>query len=709
MNQNINSEISQNVYIRNIRRYKKINIFKAAHSMRMLALKLFSLERGYLKLSNKDKKKLESFYNLEEGKLDHYNEVPSPIAKIKKDKKSRFKRIKESWITISILLILMVICIIYTPINYNKRIDMLNNANNYLSEEYNKFSIGIKENAQIGFNVKEGNIEIKSGQTAFLVLLPDDNVLTDLYLARTSAFYYYEKCSFKDDYNNVGESIVLLSTEDTKSAVVGFVSYINDGKYQAYFDLIYRGGADDELQGNLYVYDIETKEEFSDMVFYNQKKRLYDIYESSSYTDEDTLKITAFIKEYKDKLFAPLDAYIKLTTSRKSFDDFNDNVLKSVYEYSEETVSLWSEYVITTFLAILFFTLAFSCVINKRKKHVGSNLYRSMPRDRSSIIKNNWPSPFIKEGYFKALGLLLTGLVCWTTYFVASKTVLIIGIQPNEAFLNWLVSSNYIFKLGALVIVIFSTKNYIRDENPYRTLFIFFVLSVFYFFFEIYLVERITQATILSFFGQFEQYLPSNFFLAIFLLMLMATFLFRTPSLINKKWKLIVYRLLSLLPFSFFVISYTCRLLAKNGVFTMPKYLNYIFPEKLFGVELFGILFIVGMYIFEQIIIAKKGIPYLKQFKYTNKYYWIENFIIVGLLLILALIENNPFLIEKMHSIGVGKLKYCYLLIPILLFYHPRVEPLDKKVTIFYTLGMLFGMIVPYLLLAFNILLFLFL
>ena len=130
-------------------------------------------------------------------------------------------------------------------------------------------------------------------------------------------------------------------------------------------------------------------------------------------------------------------------------------------------------------------------------------------------------------------------------------------------------------------------------------------------------------------------------------------------------------------------------------------------PEKQFGAELFGILFIFAMYIFETVIRKKKGTPYLKQFKETNAYYWIENIIIIALILFITGFENIPFFVNEMGKIGVGKLKNAYIIAPIFLFYHPRIEPLDGKVAIGYTLGLIFGMMLPYAILAFNILIFL--
>ena len=705
---NFNAEISQNVFLRNIRRYKKISIFRAGIMSHVGILTLFNIERGYWSLSKRVQKKLENYYKLDTNKLSNYNPVPTPV-KVKLPKKESFMtKIFRSRITIIFFFFLTIIFTIATPNLIHRRDVMKDDYDNYLPLEYVKFRENIINRAS--------DKDISSAdQGSAIYSCKNGLTFTDNFLVRTSLNYLYDFDVFEKDGITYEGAVIIsgvtrdkasdINYEKDKPAVISFISSLKDGEKNYAIQLTYRGGSSEMLQGQFaYSIDSDSSNKFVDLVFYEE----VDGIEFVLGTDPDLSPCVDFCTNETNKLMTGINAYIKDRTNCSSFEDFYSNVLKGVFEYSDKTVSLWYGYVFSTFAAIIFGGLTIFTLLN-RFSYKTEDKYDELPRDRCAITKNWRFSPPIKEGYYKILGLLFMAFSCWSVYVIASKfnMLIFLNIDFSQDFVVFLNNYSSLFKLAPLIIIVFTTKNYIRNEKPYFVLLIFLMLTLFYFFLELYLIKRVTEATVLTYFEPFLKYIPSNFFFSILILMSFATFLFRTPSILNKKWKIIVYRSQSILVVIIFIISFTIRLLSKKGVISLPLEANYILPEKQFGAELFGILFIFAMYIFETVIRKKKGTPYLKQFKETNAYYWIENIIIIALILFITGFENIPFFVNEMGKIGVGKLKNAYIIAPIFLFYHPRIEPLDGKVAIGYTLGLIFGMMLPYAILAFNILIFL--
>ena len=704
---NFNAEISQNVFLRNIRRYKKISIFRAGIMSHVGILTLFNIERGYWSLSKRVQKKLENYYKLDTNKLSNYNPVPTPV-KVKLPKKESFMtKIFRSRITIIFFFFLTIIFTIATPNLIHRRDVMKDDYDNYLPLEYVKFRENIINRAS--------DKDISSAdQGSAIYSCKNGLTFTDNFLVRTSLNYLYDFDVFEKDGITYEGAVIIsgvtrdkasdINYEKDKPAVISFISSLKDGEKNYAIQLTYRGGSSTMLQGQ-FAHSIDSEsDKFVDLVFYEE----VDGIEFVLGTDPDLSPCVEFCKNETNKLMTGINAYIKDRTNCSSFEEFYSNVLKGVFEYSDKTVSLWYGYVFSTFAAIIFGGLTIFTLLN-RFSYKTEDKYDELPRDRCAITKNWRFSPPIKEGYYKILGLLFMAFSCWSVYVIASKfnMLIFLNIDFSQDFVVFLNNYSSLFKLAPLIIIVFTTKNYIRNEKPYFVLLIFLMLTLFYFFLELYLIKRVTEATVLTYFEPFLKYIPSNFFFSILILMSFATFLFRTPSILNKKWKIIVYRSQSILVVIIFIISFTIRLLSKKGIISLSLEANYILPEKLFGAELFGILFIFGMYIFETVIRKKKGTPYLKQFKETNAYYWIENIIIIALILFITGFENIPFFVNEMGKIGVGKLKNAYIIAPLFLFYHPRIEPLDGKVAVGYTLGLIFGMMLPYAILAFNILIFL--
>ncbi len=711
-----NPEISQNIYLRNIRRFRKIKLFEAGIKSHVGIITLFNIEHGYFRVGKRSKRLLTKYYNLSEGKIDSYNPVPTSVKDYKKKKDGIFTRLFVKTPSIIVSFILMIIFICITPYLISQRKDMRVNYDNYLNSEYLSLSNTIIDRASDTSydNAKSFNpilgFDCTNGITFF-----------DNHLMRTSMHYLYDVTSYTEgDITYTGGMIIEGRTKDKivdgeirKASVFSFVSYISDGSNKYGIFLTFRGGLDDSLMGKykFYLdvndnntYDSDVEIDFTDTIYYENNE-----IEFTNALNEDINLSYDFLKERQNELFYGLNNYVRKNSNYKDFKSFYENVITDVYDYSENTVLLWYSFVITTFLAIILGSIALYGLIKRRSMNMCDE-YELYPRDRSAIVNNRFVAPPIKEGWLKIIGLLFIAATCWYVVLYLSQTELlyILNVKVDEKFLNFLKTYKSIFSLGPLVVVIFTTKNYIRDENPYMSLLVFAILTIEYFFLQIFIINRLMEATILKNFEVFIKFIPSNFMFAIFLLMAFAVFLFRTPAILNKRWKRILYRAQAGVITIIFILCYVIRLLSRKSIITIPTYLDYFLPEKLFGAELFGFLFIFSMYTFETIIKNKHGLSYLKQYKHTNIYYWIENIIIVCLLIVIAIFENNSFIVRQMNSIGVGKLKYAACLIPLLLLYHPRIGRLNLKDSIAYTVAIIFSMLLPYFIIGINIVIFLY-
>lgn len=669
----LDNSTSINEYLIYLRKSNNLSLKELSKLIKINRITLFNLERGYRKLNSKLKEKYIKYFYLEENTFDNLNEVPESI----EVKNRSIKFLFDKKLTLIFSLLIGIIFTVISIISYNERQSRFNNPRKYLNTEY--YTLYDK--------VKNGE-SISSKNTVYM------NVLTgDIFLIRTDYNYYTDQ-----NESELSNASFYYATNEAKSLIFGVDYTIEEVNDDVMFTLDYRGGFTDYLRGKFTVLVDDVYYECD--LYYKINKGLY----IKNVSKNKELLITKF-NEYQNNFITAMDEYYISNTSY-TMNDYFKLILPKTFEFSKSTVLLFYAYLIGTIISIIsyfVFIVSILTYISDKLKYKESKYNEDIEKDKLVITKNKYFTPFIKEGYIKIICFVLLTISNFSLLFYYSRFLNRLNFDvPLD--IDTLKKISNITRIGSLGLVVVTSKAYSRGKNAYIRTSLFLLIGLMFYAFEYFFLKRIFESNILI--SNFTSYIPSNFFLAIFLLIAISLFLFKTPKHVDSKTKLIIYRSLSIIPVLLFFGSYTLKVLDIKNIISLPLYIELLIPQKLVGIELFGVLFLYSMFVYEEIIKHKHGIGYLKQYKYTNKYYWIENIIICVLLLIITGIEYIPSLAESLKHIGVGKLKYTYLLLILFAFYHPRIEKPNTALNILYGSSFIISIVIPYLLLGYEVMYF---
>ncbi len=676
----VNYNTSINEYLIFLRKSSNLSIKELSKKLKLNRLTIFNLERGYYKINERQKKKYINYFSLENDIFDKLNEIPESVSVEEKSLNHFFK----SKIVFLVSLLISLITLITSITCYNVRQYKFQNPRNFVTSEYYNLYDKVSEASTICDN----HMEVYGALTG------------DIFLMRTDINYYDEYYTYtKNDlsvYNNL-----YFAMSNSKSIIFSIYSTINDNTNDKTITvkLNYRGGINSGLKGTLSITDNTTYSSIDSNLFYSTNKGLY-LAKSKGEKYQNSLDT---LDTYQDLLLESLDYYFKANTNYSTLE-FLNIVLPSISNFSISTVVLFYVYLISALISVAsIFTLLSSIVsyISSIKTYT-TNIYNNDDiKDKLSITKNKWKSPIIKEGYIKIIGVILLTISSFSLLFYYTKYL-------NRLDFNIYLESDVLKKItnvtriGSIALVAVTCKTYTKDIYSLRKTSLFLVFGLWFYFLEYFFLKRAFESNVLIY--MFKSYIPTNFFLAVFLLLLLSLFLFSTPKFIDSKKKLYIFRSLSLIPVILFIVSYTLKTLDMKALIDLPLEIELIIPQKTLGVELFGVLYLYSMFVYELIIKKKHSIGYLNQYKYTNKYYWVSNLIICILLLFITLIEYIPFFSQELSYVGVGKLRYTYLLVILFALYHPRIEKPNGIQNTIYALSFLISIVIPYVLIAYQVL-----
>ncbi len=676
----INYNTSINSYLIYLRESKGLNRKELAKELHLRRITLFNLERGYLKINDKIKNKYAVFFDIDINVFDKLNEVPESI----RVEENSMKHLFSKKFTLIFSFILSLITLITSITCYNVRQERFQNPRNYVTENY--------------YNLYDKALSEETVNAEHSVVFSP--LTLDLFLMRTDYMYYKDSYEYSKDGISIVNSIYYGSSE-SKSIIFSISTSISDGEDSDILTikLNYRGGINNKLKGTISLMYSSTYDVIDCNIYYSQNKGLY-LGNGLNYE-----VLNQRFETYKSCYLESLDSYFKANTEYDTINYLN-SILPSISSFSISTVVLFYVYLICSLIfvgSIFTFLVSIFSLVSDRIKYNETEYNKDYEKDKLTITKNKWISPFIKEGYIKIIGVILITISNFALLFYYTKYLnrLDFGVYLESDTLKRITN---ITRIGSIALVAVTCKTYTKDIYSYRKTALFLLFGLWFYVLEYFFIKRAFESNILI--EQFKSYIPTNFFLAIFLLLLISLFLYKTPKHCDTKAKLCIFRGLSVIPVLLFILSYTLKQLDMNGVIDLPLEVELIIPQKIVGVELFGVIYLYSMFTYDAIIKKKHGVAYLNQYKYTNTYYWICNLIICIILVIITIIEHVPFFSEQLSSIGIGKLKYAYLLIFLFSMYHPRIEKPNSIQNILYALSFLISIIIPYLLIAYQVMYF---
>lgn len=192
--------------------------------------------------------------------------------------------------------------------------------------------------------------------------------------------------------------------------------------------------------------------------------------------------------------------------------------------------------------------------------------------------------------------------------------------------------------------------------------------------------------------------LPGNFLWGFLAFNMMVLLLFYHPiSVGNDKKKLFKYRLLSIIPISYLVVSLILELGASYGGWVIPFTISSLFFTKAVDLLVFALLFTIIVFIYKHWTVKKYGEEKAILYQHGNKYYFVKNAIAAAIVLCIGIFEIAFHFAWPNNPIGMGQDYLILCSVPFILLYHPhhgkRSEKWDNIFLIYYDTAYAIGIV----------------
>ncbi|MBQ2070042.1 MAG: helix-turn-helix transcriptional regulator [Bacilli bacterium] len=305
------------------------------------------------------------------------------------------------------------------------------------------------------------------------------------------------------------------------------------------------------------------------------------------------------------------------------------------------------------------------------------NQVDELPEIGRRPLRRDWRiGPILPETIVVIIGIVLVylgsrRLVEMTDAFFTNTFGSIFHSTRSESMMS-------LFVIGMFLLYYTDFDIFLEDKRVVWKIFMYIAMWIGVYSLELYLVNFIKG---LSVFGQFAEMIPfPNMFLSIACYFMITFCLFFTPKFAKKKkWRLVCFRLLSIIPIAYMVVAWV--LYRGDGVLfnlDWPIEVKYLFNGERAPFTTLGILYLVGYYFIRLYFIKKYGENNANIYFNSNRFIWLKNTYVALLILIIGIIEiilsKNPIA----RKLDLGYYSNILFLIPIVLLYHPHKGPRNR-------------------------------
>jgi transcriptional regulator with XRE-family HTH domain len=670
------TKIAYNAFLYQARREMGLSKRKFAKFLKIPHLHYCYYENGYVKPSKKYIQRISDALGKDcsmyfEGICSYPEEINMEDSRIQQWMYHIFSK-KYIKILAVIFLFLSIGMCTYGYVQYH---DTTTNARKYYCDRYLEFVDDMRNEGSITFSLLHETVRPEIHQRdeeSFTSISASSN---DANIRSLTAY-----CNFR----NEKESILYIVPNDATEALyrleVKYYDYVNMKIYSSTFSR-------EKIEDNFILetepilssdMEAELPKEESDAV----KKKM------ESHVLEVTGKFNTLIKEnlsIKDYEF-----YSGLLTDR--LNGSKDNLFMEVFSLA---MAIGGVVLVGTFLFAIIFFLLFG-----KKKDLKAILTRGLNVDEELAMepkpvertfktpkKDIRFFPFIPETVFEIAGILLVFFGSMRViYNVAS--VLLMNNTVNQAAYDTVSNALFMFfTVGMFLLYFIDFDIFLEDRRCLRNFFLYGIVFFGLYVVECTLIEYLSNsrgiATIVT-----NYYVVPNNFGTISCYFGIMVFLFMHPKWVNTKTKMVIFRLLALLPIAWiFISSFIFRNYSSWG-WDLDTWQLYFFDSERPQFSVLCVSYLVGLYLMRRFFKWRYGRENAKRFFNGNRYYFLKNLLVCGIILILSLTE---FLFRNANSDikSMGGYWQIIFLVPFLLFYHPHFGRRNKFVD-YLTLGLYF-------------------
>ncbi|MBQ0009045.1 MAG: hypothetical protein KBS97_02080, partial [Firmicutes bacterium] len=310
------------------------------------------------------------------------------------------------------------------------------------------------------------------------------------------------------------------------------------------------------------------------------------------------------------------------------------------------------------------------------------------------LPKNRWPSPVIPEAIIRIVAFCLMVIGSMSLYYIFNSIINgdIIGTLESLQYRATVAS----FTTLGMILVFFIKLDIIQNKKSTFMLnfILFFAGFVFY---VLTLLLNLTMASSPAFerFKVVLDFLPGNIVWGILAFNMLTSNLLNKPKFTNNiKRNTILYRLSALIPLGYMLASAIIQIGKKVWGWNLPFAVSSLFFTKALIITSFAILYCLVIFVYRRIINHKFGKENGDIYITGNRYQFIKNALVCGVLVILGLLD---FLLGKNANcakLGFGSNTGIFFLIPLVLLYHPHKGARNKKWDMVFNIAYGFSMLI---------------
>lgn len=397
-------------------------------------------------------------------------------------------------------------------------------------------------------------------------------------------------------------------------------------------------------------------------------------------------------------------------SGRVSYDSFNESFKKGTSKYASSLISSLCMLIFGLVFSVFFLALAVLYIFKKmpqseqeledvensnvveNTQFIVESKVKEKPLKKNLRIAPLFPGNLLK---FVSISMIFA-------YSIGFFFIFINIITHNEALAAQLKASQSLLSTAliiAFLLLFFVKLDLIQSRKNY------FITNYFYFFaglafYGLMLVISYSVAvdnTVMSKLGQtIINVIPGNFLWGILAFNMMVLILFYNPVTIgNDKKKMMHYRLLSLIPISYLIISLILEIGTKCSGWQIPNAISCLFFTKSVDLIIFALGYTLFAYFYKRWTIKRYGTENASLFQKGNAYYFTKNIAAALIVLIIGIVEITCHFACPNNALGLGEDYLIMCTIPFILLYHPhhgkRNTKIDNLFLAFYIIAYAIG------------------
>lgn len=662
---------------------------EAAIHLDISKIRLNLIENGYIQVKSKELKSLFiQKYNLEQNFFDDdLNGYPTILDKKQEEDISKtkiVKLLKNFWFKIGSIVLSLAFVSMFAIglVRYESH-----TPKNLFSERYIQASEYVNETGIDHLSIKSntGSMLVCNYKSIESNEEPDEN---GFYFESINFFPKYDDYlgyTFFTAYQNINLNALLgldienaiFSYESRYSQSyerIHFYVYTYDPGFPALQYLVAHLSIDKHYDSNQFKYVLcEIKDAMGNLVVDSVDSFYGSLYKSA---------FEAEYPIYKNKISNFVTQQTNLGYS--NLDEFSTDQIQGIRSYNKyygSSIALitcgvvFATICLALFILSLIVTTKFGMKVYDAVSNIGEdNLeFKEMQtKKKAKLPKNNWPAPFVPETIVRIIAVLLVITASLSLYYIFNAIVSgdIVGTFESLKYRATVAS----FTTVGMILIFFTKLDIIQNKKSTFLLnFALFFAGFIFYVMTILVSKEITGTPALARFSIILDFLPGNIVWGILAFNLLTTILLSKPKFdTNDKFKLIKYRLLSLLPLAYMIASSVIQIGRKALGWELPFAVSSLFFTKAVIITVFTILYVAVVYVYRRIVDKKYGKENAEMYVLGNRYQFIQNALIAGIIVILGLTD---FLLGKYGvspKMGFGSNTGIFFLIPLILLYHPH-------------------------------------